>query len=231
MQQIDSPAGTNEYRAALATARYAKTVFLWLIFLALVIQVSAVVMVRFGGVSGPADQTKGDADVKAPATKPADEDATAAETWRTVYAWVLPTAKFVLLAAGMLLVLTLLLAVKLSLMGQTGGVSGFLSAFFWSLLLWVFLIPWQQALPGSTLLAGVGHNLGDLLDATTKATAEDASLMTAVLYYLRFLAYPALVFVLWLVVQRKFARGYRQGCLDVAAVDVGGRFEDAEGKL
>jgi len=228
MEQIDDPSGTNEYRTALATARYAKSLFLGLIFLALVIQLSAFVLVRFAGAFGPA---AGVAAATAPAGGEPSANAPAAETLREVYLWALPITKFVALAAGMLLALTVLLAVKISLVGRTGGVAGFLSAFFWSLLLWVFLIPWQQVLPGSSMLAGVTYNLGDLLSATADATAEGARWSTIVLYFLRFLAYPAGVFILWLAVQRKFARGYRRACLQVAEVDVEPAPEAEDGKL
>jgi hypothetical protein len=209
-----------------------------LIFLSLVIQLSAFVMVRCAGVFGRPEQAQAAAADQAapttetaPATRPAEAGSTAAETWEAVYMWALPVSKFVALAAGMLLVLTLLLSVELALVGRTGGVAGFLSAFFWSLLLWVFLIPWQQALPGSRLLTGVTFNLGDLLSATAESTADDASVTAVVLYFLRFLVYPIFVFFLWLVVQRKYARGYRQACLDVSAMNAPEPFADEEGKL
>ena len=235
MEQIDSPSGPNEYRGALATARYAKNLFLWLIFLAIVIQLSAFVMVRFAKVFGPLAAGASAATATAPATAPSTQAApantAAAETWQEVYLWALPITKFVALAAGMLLVLTLLLSVKIALVGRTGGVAGFLGAFFWSLLLWVFLIPWQQVLPGSNMLAGVAYNLGDLLDATAEATTERAGGLTVVLYYARFLGYPIFVFILWLLVQRKYVRGYRQACLRVAPVEVEGPSDDEQGKL
>lgn len=211
MEQIEGPAGGDEFRRALATTRFAKNVFMWLIFLALVIQFSGFVLVRFVGaieVGAPAAPA-----TTQPATAPTPEEA--GDAWRTVYDWALPATKFIALAVGMLLVLTLLLAVKLSLLGRTGGTDGFLTAFFWSLLLWVCLIPWQQALADSSLVCGSLYNLGDLLDATAEVKAKDAGFFTHVLYYLRFVAYPVLAFLLWLLVHTKFARGYRRVTLGV----------------
>lgn len=214
MEQIEGPVGNDEYRRALATVRFAKNVFLWLIFLALVIQFSGFVLVRFAGAI----------EVAVPATQPATAPAAGAadNAWETVYEWVLPATKFIALAAGMLLVLTLLLAVKLALVGRTGGVSGFLSAFFWSLLLWVFLIPWQQALAGSTFACGALYNLNDLLAETARIKAEDAGFLRQVVYYLRFMAYPVFVFLLWLLVHAKFTRGYRRVTLGVEKADISG---------
>ena len=220
MEQFEAPAGNNEFRRALATARFAKNVFMWLIFLALVIQFSGFVLVRFVGAI-KAEEPAPPAATRPAVTQPAA--AAAAENpgaWRTVYEWALPTTKFTALAAGMLLVLALLLSVKLSLVGRTGGVDGFLSAFFWSLVLWVFLIPWQQALPGTSFACGALYNLGDLLEQTRKATAEGASFFRHVVYYLRFVAYPVLVILLWLLVHAKFARGYRRVSLGVQKAEI-----------
>jgi Na+-transporting methylmalonyl-CoA/oxaloacetate decarboxylase gamma subunit len=214
MEQIQGPVESDEFRGALATARFAKNVFMWLIFLALVIQFSGFVAVRSGAIE-PAEPA-----ATQPATAPAAE--TQDNAWHAVYGWALPTTKFIALAAGMLLALTLLLSVKLSLLGRTGGVDGFLGAFFWSLVLWVFLIPWQQALAGSSFACGALYNLGELQDETRRVTAEDASFFQRVLYYLRFIAYPVLVFLLWLLVHAKFARGYRRVTLGVQKAEVSG---------
>ena len=136
----------------------------------------------------------------------ADESA---ETWRVVLRWTLPAGKFVALASALLLVLTLMFAVKLALHGQTGGVAGLMSAFFWSLVLLVLLVPWQQALPGSSALAGATHNLGDLVAASAEARAADASAMDVLFFYGRFIVYPVLALLLLLIVGAKWGRGYR----------------------
>ncbi len=228
MERSENPVGGEEYRQALATVSLAKNVFWWLICAALAVQLAAFVLVRFGKVVDGskkmrtalvrAQVTPAPAPAGAPA-KPAEPVDDAAETWYAVLEWVLPVGKFVALAAGMLLVLTLMFAVKLALHGRTGGIAGLLSAFFWSLLLWVFLIPWQQALPGSSLLRGALSNAGDLVHATAALSAEKANWLTGGLYYARFAAYPVAVALLWLWVQLKFSRGYRRAMgIEVAEV-------------
>ena len=134
----------------------------------------------------------------------------AAEAWLATLNWAMPAAKFAALAAGMLLVLTLLLAVKLALLGRMPGVAALVSAFFWSLLLWMLLIPWQQTLAGSTFACGALSNCTDLMEAGAKLAGAKANWFTCTVYYARFAAYPLLAVVLWLLVQAKFARGYRQ---------------------
>jgi hypothetical protein len=244
MQRFDSSVAGEEYRQALASVRCARNVFWWLILAAIVVQLVGFVLVRFAGVvdgseamrearataAGPAAQPA-PAPVPAPTTAPAEPAAAAdasADAWAALLGWVLPLGKFVALASGVLLVLTVMFAVKLVLLGQTGGVGGLMSAFFWSLLLLVFLIPWQQALPESALLAGALHNLGDLVDATAAAGGE-AGLLARIAYYSRFAAYPLIVVLLWLVVGLKFARGCRRAMgVEVAEVS---QVEPADDKI
>jgi len=211
MEELDSAAGGDEYRRALTTVRAARNVFGLLILLAVGIQLASLVLVRFVDVL---DETPGAATRPAaePATQPSApaSSAGAARTWALALGWAMAAGKFTALAAGMLLVLTLMFAVKLALHGQTGGVAAFLSAFFWSLVLWVFLVPWQQALPGSTVLCGAMSNLGDLTKATARATGPGAGWSDQVFYYARFAAYPLLAGLLWLLVHVKYARGHRR---------------------
>ena len=156
--------------------------------------------------------------VQAPATttRSVAEISHRGKVWYELLCWVLPATKFIALAAGMLLILTLMFAVKLSLLGHIGGVAGFMSGFFWSILLWVFLIPWQQVLQ-SSFASGALYNLHFLVKHTQDAVwSGSASLITQILYYARFVAYPIFVILLALVVQAKFARGYRRMALSVA---------------
>jgi len=238
MEQFGNPINDEQYREALRSVRVAKNIFWWLIFAALAVQLAGLVLVRFIKVvdeSGKMRRLLAEAKPAAPATGPTTEPAkpeqapatqaaqaaptpqtalaepvdAAAEAWQAVLQWAMPVAKFIALAAGMLLVLTLLFTVKLSLLGRMAGVPNQLNAFFWSLLLWVMLIPWQQALPGSTIMCGAPSNLADLMADTAKLTGN-IGLFTHVVYYARFAAYPLLAVVVWVWVQTKFACGYRR---------------------
>jgi hypothetical protein len=219
MEQIHSQVAEEPYRAAFATVRAAKNWFWWLVLAAVVVQLGAFVAVRFAGVvdqAGPiakivADRQAGDRPGRPVATAPAAEASGTAELWHQVLHWVLPGTKFLAVAAGALLALTLLVGTMLALTGRTGGVAGLTSALFWSLVLLAALIPWQQVL-GGPFVSGAMHNFGELRDRTAEVTwgAQGVGPATRVLYYARFVAYPLLAVVLALVVQAKFARGYRR---------------------
>jgi len=229
MEQLTAASGHDEYRQAFGSVRAAKNVFWWLIFLAVGAQLAGFIVIRFGKVID-ADVPAARAAATRPATQPAAKGAAAQPAdkapprlgmWYRALAWALPATKFLAFAAGMLLVLTLMFAVKIALQGRIGGVSGFMSAFFWSLLLWVFLVPWQQVLAGSTVACGALYNLGDVIGETGKvAWGAKPDWATQALYYARFIAYPAVVLALWVIVQMKFASGFRRATLGVARADV-----------
>ncbi len=221
MEQLRTQVDDDQYRTAFGTIRAAKNWFWWLILACLVIQFAGFVLVRFWGVID-----------KAPAVVAvaADEDAaTRADTWYRALGWFLPATKFTGMVSGMLLALTLLLAVKIALLGRAGGVAGFIGAFFWSLLLLVFLIPWQQV-TRTTFASGALHNLDYLIEQTRSVTwnAKDVSWFDQVMYYARFVAYPLFVVLLQLVVQVKFARGHRRMSLSVAEAAVAEPPENAK---
>ena len=131
---------------------------------------------------------------------------TQAQKWHGVLRWSLPAAKFVAMASGMLLVLTLLFAVGLSLVGKLGGTAGLISAFFWSLILFMMVIPWQQVLGKTELACGALYNLGELLERRrTWGAAGDST--NDLFYYGRFVAYPGVALLIWLIVHVKFTRG------------------------
>ena len=208
MEQLQTHVAEDEYRTAFGTVRAAKNWFWWLILAAIVVQIVSFMLIRFGGVIDAAPDV---------AVAAADDEGAAAGVWYEIFRWALPATKFIAVAAGMLLVLTLMFATKLSLLGRLGGVGGFVGALFWSMLLWVFLIPWQQV-TRSSVACGALCNLEGLLRQTDRVVwnGEGVSWVLHVLYYVRFLAYPVFVILLLLVVQSKFARGYRRMTLSVA---------------
>ncbi len=220
MEQLRTHVAGDQYQEAFASVRAAKIWFWWLILAAVVIQITGFILVRYAGVIDKAPAVTQAAEPKAapPAIAPAaDEQAEAADMWYQTLNWILPATKFIALAAGMLLILTTMFSVKLSLLGRTGGVAGFMGAFFWSILLWVFLIPWQQALHTS-VATGALFNIGELIEKTRPILwgGEPASALERMFYYVRFLAYPLFVILLQLIVQAKFARGYRRMTVSVS---------------
>lgn len=226
MEQLISPQGGDEYSRAFASVRTAKNWFWWLILVALLVQAVAFVLVRFAGVvdldklaqarEPAAKVAPGEPAPKAPAatTVPA-EDESGADAWGLLLNWALPVSKFVALASAIMLSLALLLAANVSLVGRSPGVAGYVSAFFWSVLLCLFLLPWQQALPESSILCGATYNFGELSSQTRLVTGGSAAWGKHLYYYSRFVAYPVFVVLLWLMVQVKFGQGYRRMTLGV----------------
>lgn len=207
-----------EFPEALRSLRSAKCWLLLFIVLCLLVQLAAFVLVDFVGVLDKTDRV---AELKAkraealapaePTTQPTTQVAAGNETaelWYESLHWVLPTTKFIALVSSLLLVLTVMFSVKLSLVGRVGGPAGFISAFYWSLLLFVALIPWQQML-GSAVACGATFNLDQLIQLKPAWQIEEAPLRACIYYFARFLAYPAVALLISLVVAAKFARGYR----------------------
>lgn len=206
---------TSPAVAAFRSVKAAKNCFMLLVALAIGVQLASFVSVRWVGVI---DQLEGPPAAQAVATRPAMHKAdrpkalAVAETWREVLHWTMSAAKFLAFVAGILAILTLMFAVKLSIIGRLGGIAGFMSAFFWSLMMLAFLTPWKQIL-GEGFAVGALYNLGDLIEATATIKpswgAADVQLVDQIIYYGRFAAYPVLALLLWLDVMLKFASGYR----------------------
>jgi len=91
-------------------------------------------------------------------------------------------SNFFMFMTAMLYCLTLLMNLKISLTGKLGGINHISRAFFCSLFLLVFLIPWQVLLPGVVL--GVMYLPSELLSGAW-AKAESSGFWKA-LMYLRF---------------------------------------------
>jgi hypothetical protein len=192
----------SEYAEAFDSVRLAKNIFWLLIAAAIVVQLASFVLVQFVGVVEGANQIPG-----------TDEPVASATGWYHALHWVLPAVKFIALASGLLLVLTLMFAVKLSLLERMGGVAGLMSAFFWSLVLFVLVVPWQDVLVDS-FASGALYSLGDLVASRNQMDHQWGG---TILHYARFVAYPVVTVLVWVVVQLKFARGYRQIVSSLAA--------------
>jgi hypothetical protein len=167
------------------------------------------------------DATTAPAAATAPAIQPAAGTAAepskkpflsiGASGWQVIISWGMSVSKFVAMTFGFMLVFTLLLTMDLSLLGRLGGVAGFVSAFFWSLLLLAMLIPWHEAIHMS-LACGAMHNLGELQSDIQSLQSVGTKVFSWPLaaFYCRFLAYPGIALMVLLLVQAKFAKGYGQ---------------------
>ncbi len=218
--------GASGCVAAFRSVKAGKKVFMLLVILALVGQLAGFILVQFMGVIDPLD-TGPTAAAARTTTQPttqevvqrSEERAEAAYSttfWREILRWGLPALRFMALVAGLLAILTIMFAVKLSLVGKLGGIAGFMSAFFWSLVLLATITPWQQVL-GGQFASGALYNLGELTREVSQVNkswgAESVKTLDLMLFYARFIAYPVLALLVWAMVTAKFARGYRESIL------------------
>ena len=108
---------------------------------------------------------------------------------------------FVAVLAAALYCLTILFALKVSLLGRLGGINHISRAFFLSLVMVVLLLPWQLLFGG--VVAGVLYTPDQLAGS---CAAERCGIFTIALYYLRFTGYWALVVLLLILAQLRTSR-------------------------
>jgi len=185
-----------------------------LIILCILVQIGATLAVHFARVfdelptvASPTPQTLPAGETAAePTTQPADSDVEFAAICLVLLEFGLPGTRFAALVLCLLLVLMVMFAVKLSLVERIGGVAGFMSAFNWSLILLLMLIPWQQIL-SSSLSCGALFSFTELTSADS-ALGKTPSQVDQVFFYARFIAYPCVALFACLLVQTKFAKGF-----------------------
>jgi len=207
VEQLRYDSSQAESLAAFRSIRAAKHIFALLIVLCILVQMMGFVLVRFTDVVGPLPAAAAAADKTT--TDPIAAVAAVEEqtTWKSILHWILPGARRVALVACLLMAVTALFATQLSLVERAGGVGGFVSAFFWSILLLAMLVPWQRILD-SSVFCGVMFNLDTVQTATSRIKSPSATAVDQIVYYLRYIVYPLLALLVWLVVQVKFAGGY-----------------------
>lgn len=244
MEQIRLQPGDVEYHEAFASLRAAKNWFWWLILLAVLVNLASVGIVRWwpGLRQSSSFQAQAPASVtppaKAPQTQPTTEPTTAvatttpatiptskptstanadkdARTFACIYAtmgWTLPVARGLGLICALLLAISLATSLNIVLAGRLGGAGYLASAFVWSIVLAALLVPWAQLFTG-VAIPGV---LFDRAELIAKARhIESAVLVDQILFYARFIGYPVLALLIWLVIQLKYAAGFRQVAVEV----------------
>ncbi len=211
MIQAQYSPGPLEYSDAFRCVRRAKNVFLLLTLLAILIPLAAFCIVRCTSLI--------DRDVLPSSVVGDTEEASEADTddkpimWGEAIKHILSDTMEAAPIIAMLLTLTLFVAAMVSLVGRLGGVSQLFSAFFWSLILLAMLVPWQRVLYYESVygaLADYSELIGRTFHIKPEWGAESVSWQKQLLYYMRFVGYPVLALLVWLVVQVKFARGCKR---------------------
>ena len=107
----------------------------------------------------------------------------------------------VLIFVATLYCLTLLFGLKVSMHGRLGGINHVSKAFFLSMILLVFLLPWQIVF--NNIVCGAIYTPEELAQWYSK---EAESTIDLVLYYLRFTGFGALIFLLLIFSQIRSVR-------------------------
>lgn len=116
--------------------------------------------------------------------------------------WIVKLCNFILIPASILYSLVLVFSLKVSLLGRLGGINHISRAFFLSLFMVVFLMPWQLVFGPSFVgaiytpseLAAVGEQLGH------------ESIMGSVGHYLRFTGWWIVIVLLLCFAQYRSGR-------------------------
>jgi hypothetical protein len=219
MSQMELSSDSGEYLGALRPVRLGKTIAWLIVLLALAVQVTAAALAVGGNLLEPARESMATTaraaathPSRAPASMPASAPSYASDL-RQVAGWVLPVTKFAGPLCGLALVVLLLAATQISLVGRLGGARGFSSAFVWSLVLLLTLVPWQQVL-GGLMGAGVLTDFHELLSAASLAKPDLAAgkytSVSAAGFLCRFFVWPFVSLMVWLIVGLRFAQGMKK---------------------
>lgn len=209
MEQLQPQIGAAPATAALKSLRLAKTFWSLLIILAILIHLAAFVMVEWAGV---ADTKSPKAMAGQATTKKAGEqkpEPNPASVIKDIMDQAMPIAKLAAPVSCGILVAVLALAVLVAIADGTGDTGGFVSAFLWGVILLVMLTPWQNLLR-NVLVYGALYDGGlDDIKNTKEAWVSGRHVADQILYFGRFVAYPVIALLVWILVQAKFARGFK----------------------
>jgi hypothetical protein len=132
---------------------------------------------------------------KLPVEPASEHEASAGETESfrinfSYISWLIRFSDFILIVAAILYCLTLVFILKISLIGRLGGINHITRAFFLSLFMLVFMLPWQRFFDG--VIVGAIFTPAELLEAYNNQAQRNNIILEA-LYYCRYM-------LLWLIV-------------------------------
>lgn len=216
MPQTTYRSNLSEYMDAMGVVRAAKNVLFILVLVAILAPLAGFVLYSFTDLLDPMYTPVASA---ADANSAPDPNTVVAQTQklqqadmlRTCFNAVLGAAKIVAPALTGLLLMTLLLGVMVLLVGRLGGAAGLCGAFFWTLALGAILVPWEHKFPDASV-CGALYTLDELAARGQDMIkgSEPVDTMELMLFYARFVGYPVIALLFWIVVQIRFARGYRR---------------------
>ncbi|MHC4639080.1 MAG: hypothetical protein ACYTBP_12460 [Planctomycetota bacterium] len=116
-------------------------------------------------------------------------------------AWTIRVLNFILIPVAVLYCLTMLFALKVSMLGRLGGINHIARAFFLSLIMLVFLLPWQLVF--ENIFTGFIYTPENLLSAFT---TDKPDIISTSIYYLRFTGLWLLVLLFLIFTQIRSAK-------------------------
>jgi hypothetical protein len=188
----DPIATAADYADAIMTARRAKNTLFLLLLLILIAQIALFFLGRNNVVQLPATQ------------------ATAMPSQRMldVLEYAVGLTAFLGVVLTLVLGIVLLLIVKIMLVGRLIGVSRLTSAFIWTVVLAALLFPWQAFWTDYEFkIPGVLYTWPELVRRVNFHTERNDQ---TVLFWARFVAFPALALIILLSIQVKSRRGLQQ---------------------
>ena len=115
--------------------------------------------------------------------------------------WVIRFVNAILILAAVLYCLTMLFSLKVSMLGRLGGINHITRAFFLSLLMLIFILPWQKVF--DVVAMGAIFTPDELVKWHAEKTGD---MLDMILYYLRFSGYMVLVLLLLILSQIRSCR-------------------------
>jgi len=238
MQEMMQDSNVPEYHDAFKTLRGVRCLFATLSLLSILVFLAAFVIIEFTSLMeaqvSPASTAKeapqaAEGKQPPPATASAQPDSTG-KMIEVMMADVLPAARFVAVVSAMLLAVAFMQAYWAALVGRLGGVSSFLSAFWWSVILLALLVPWDQVFPSAWAVPALfGLDFHRIPELKQEWIAQRGQMPGLILYYARFIGYPVIAVLFWLVAMVKFGRGYGRMNLPTAvSIEQGGGYERPE---
>ena len=107
----------------------------------------------------------------------------------------------ILILTGTLYCLTILLALKISLVGRLGGINHICRAFFLSLIMLLLLLPWQKAF--DCVIIGAVYTPCEMMKWVSAGTGD---MVDIILFYLRFCGFWLLILLLLICSQLRSGR-------------------------
>jgi hypothetical protein len=201
----DPIATAADYADAIMTARRAKNTLFLLLLLILLVQMTLFFLARQNVVKLDHAPAAAAPSVEAATSQPTSAPVVPSERVLALLEYVTGVSAYLGVVLTLVLAIVLLLIVKIMLVGRLIGVARLTSAFIWTVVLFALLFPWQAFWADYEFkLPGVLYTWDELVHRV------NAPAKSEVLFWARFVAFPAVALIILLSIQIKSRRGLQQ---------------------